>query len=129
MNGACIAQMLKVMELLKNTHYSQQELLDSLRLFFCYVNHRWCTWCEVTRYIANMQAPIFCYQLEADMRLHITVDSIQEEAQKNGRVANQIASWVRINEQALCQRYAQELEEKCSYGAVIFAKGDLIMLI
>ncbi len=35
-NGACLAQMLKVMELLKNTSYSQQELLDNLQLFFCY---------------------------------------------------------------------------------------------
>ncbi len=30
MNGACIAQMLKVTELIENTRYSQQEMLDSL---------------------------------------------------------------------------------------------------
>ncbi len=44
-------------------------------------------------------------------------------------VANQVASWVYINERALRQRYVQELEEKCSSGAVIFTKGDIIMLI
>ncbi len=43
MNGACITQMLKVTELLKNTCYTKQELLDSLRLFFCYINHHWDT--------------------------------------------------------------------------------------
>ncbi len=67
MNCACITQMLKVTELLKNTRYSQQELLDSLRLFFCYIDCRWFTWCKVIWYKANMQAPLFCYQLEVDM--------------------------------------------------------------
>ncbi len=43
MNRACITQMLKVTELIKNTRYSQQEMLDSLRLFFCYVGHCWGT--------------------------------------------------------------------------------------
>ncbi len=98
-------------------------------LFYCYVNHRWGMWCDVIWYAANVQAPLFCYQLEAAMRLRITVSSIQEDAQRHGIVADQIASWVCINERALHQRYAQELEEKCTLGMVIFAKGDLILLI
>ncbi len=31
--------------------------------------------------------------------------------------------------QALRQRYAEELEEKCGQGTIIFVKGDLIQLI
>ncbi len=46
MNGACIAQMLKVTELIKNS-YSQQEMLDSLRLFYCYISHHWGMRCNM----------------------------------------------------------------------------------
>ncbi len=123
MNGACIAQMLKVMELLKNTCYSWQELLDSLRLFFCYVDHHWGTWCDMVRYTANAQPSLFCYQLELDMRLCITINSILEDAQKNGVVADQMAAWICLNDWALRQRYMQQLEEMCSSRAVIFVKG------
>ncbi len=90
MNGACIAQMLKVTELLKNTCHMQQELLNSLRLFFCYVNHRWGMWCNVVQFATNVQAPLFCYQLEAAMRLCIMVNSIQEDAQRHGMVADRV---------------------------------------
>ncbi len=41
----------------------------------------------------------------------------------------QVASWVKINMRALRQRYAQELEAKCSHGTILFTKGDLIQLI
>ncbi len=63
------------------------------------------------------------------MRLRITINSIMEDAQNHRMVADQVASWVCINEQALCKRYAQELEEKCTSGMVIFVSGDLILLI
>ncbi len=41
----------------------------------------------------------------------------------------QVASWVKINMRALRQRYAQEMEEKCGQGMILFAKGNLIQLI
>ncbi len=34
-----------------------------------------------------------------------------------------------MNLRGLRQRYAQELEKKCSMGTILFAKGDLIQLI
>ncbi len=62
------------------------------------------------------------------MRLLVTIQSIQNEVAKNGKVADQIASWAKMNLRGLRQRYAQELE-KCGMGMILFAKGDLIQLI
>ncbi len=66
-NGASITQMLKVMELIKNTCYTQQEMLDSLQLFYCYISHCRGMQCNMVRYHANVQAPLICYQLEVAM--------------------------------------------------------------
>ncbi len=129
MSGSCIAQILKVTELLKNKCNMQQECLNSLRLFFNYIMHRWFMHCEVICFSANVQALLICYQLEMDMRLQVMIASILEEAQKRGHVADQMAAWVHINEQGLRQRYVQKLEEECSSGVVLFTKGDIIMLI
>ncbi len=63
------------------------------------------------------------------MRLCTAIGSIQEDAQQHSKSTDQFASWVHINERALRQRYAQELEEKCNQGTIIFAKGDLMVLI
>ncbi len=76
-----------------------------------------------------MQALLFCYELEASMRLLVTIDSIQALAHDSGKDATQVASWVKINLWGLQQRYAQELEKKCGMGTILFAKGDLIQLI
>ncbi len=115
--------------LLKNMRNSQQECLNGLLLFFNYVEHRWFMCCKVTRFMANVQALLVCYQLEVDMHLEVTINSILEEARKKGLVADQMAAWVHINEWSICQRYAQKLEEECSSGMVLFAKGDIIMCI
>ncbi len=60
------------------------------------------------------------------MRLPVTMDSIQAEAHNHGKDVAQVASWVMINLRGLWQRYAQELEKKCSTRTILFAKGDLI---
>ncbi len=63
------------------------------------------------------------------MRLLVTIQSIQNDARKNGKLADQVASWVKMNMRGLRQRYAQELEKKCGTGTILFTKGDLIQLI
>ncbi len=63
------------------------------------------------------------------MQLLVTIQSIQDEAHHNGKGADQIASWIKMNLRGLQQRYAQELEKKCGMGMILFAKGDLIQLI
>ncbi len=63
------------------------------------------------------------------MQLLVTIESIQNEALANGKEAVQVASWIKMNLRGLRQRYAQELEKKCSMGMILFAKGDLIQLI
>ncbi len=49
-------------------------------------------------YRANVQAPLFCYQQEAAMRLHVTISSIQQDTWQNNRDTLKVASWVKINE-------------------------------
>ncbi len=39
MNGACVAQLLIVMDTIKQTQHTQQEMNDSYRLFHCYIHH------------------------------------------------------------------------------------------
>ncbi len=39
MNGACVAQMLKVMDMIKLMQHMQQEMNDSYHLFHCYIHH------------------------------------------------------------------------------------------
>ncbi len=39
MNGACVAQLLIVMDTIKQTQHTQQELNDSYRLCHCYIHH------------------------------------------------------------------------------------------
>ncbi len=112
MNGACIAQLLIVMDTIKQTQHTQQEMTDRYRLFHCYIHHRWGTQCDMVCYRANVQAPLFCFQQEAAMRLRVTIAGIREDARQNNQDAAQVASWVKINERAFRQRYAQELEEK-----------------
>ncbi len=67
MNGACVAQILMVTDNIQKTQYPQLEMIDCLRLFFCYVLHWWGTRCDVIRYQPNVEAPLFCYELEASM--------------------------------------------------------------
>ncbi len=129
MNGACVTQILMVTDKIKLMQYMQEEMNACYRLFHCYLQHRWGTRCDVAGYQPNVQAPLFCYELEASMRLTVMMQSIQNEARKNGRVADQLASWVKMNQRGLRQRYAQELEKKCSTGTILFAKGDLYQLI
>ncbi len=129
MNGACIAQILMVMDMIRQMQYMQQEMNDCHRLFHCYMQHRWATLCDMIRYQANVQVPLFCYEQEAAMQLQVTMDSIQAEVHQHGQDAMQVASWVKINMRALRQRYAQELERKCSQGTILFVKGNLIQLI
>ncbi len=81
------------------------------------------------RYCPNVQAPLFCYELEASTRLLVPIQSVQTEVIKNGKSADQMASWIKMNLRGLRQRYAEELEKKCSTGMIMFAKGDLIQLI
>ncbi len=69
MNGACVAQILMVTDKIQKTQYSQEEMIDCYRLFHCYMQHRWGTRCDVICYRPNVQAPLFCYELEASMRL------------------------------------------------------------
>ncbi len=73
-------------------------MLDSLRLFFCYTSHHWGTRCNMIQFHTNMQAPLICCQLEAAMQLCTATNSIQQDAQQHGRSADQLASWVHINE-------------------------------
>ncbi len=94
MNGAWVTQMLKVMDTIKLTQHMQQEMIDSYRLFHCYIHHQWGMRCDVVHYQANVQVPLFCYQVEAAMRLRITIESIQEDAWQHNRDAAQVASWV-----------------------------------
>ncbi len=67
MNGACVAQILMVTDKIQQTQYSQLEMIDCYRLFYCYVLHRWGTRCDVVCYRPNVQAPLFCDELEASM--------------------------------------------------------------
>ncbi len=76
-----------------------------------------------------MQAPLFCYQLEVAMCLMVTIRSIQTDARKHNRPAEQISAWIKMNQWGLRQHYAQELEKKCGTGTILFAKGDLFQLI
>ncbi len=46
------------------------------------------------------------------MRLLVTIQSIQSEAAKNGKIADQIASWIKMNLRGIRQRYALELKKK-----------------
>ncbi len=43
MNGACVAQILRVTDTIQQTQYSQMEMLDCYRLFYCYLLHQWGT--------------------------------------------------------------------------------------
>ncbi len=104
-------------------------MLDCKQLFHCYGEHRWGTHCDVTRYRPNMQAPLFCYQVEASMHLGVVIQSVLIEAQKNHRPAQQMAAWIEINKQGLRMCYAQELEWRCAMGSILFSKGDLFQLI
>ncbi len=61
MNGACIAQLLIVMDTIRQTQYMQKEMLDCNCLFHCYIHHCWGTRCDVVHCRANVQAPLFCY--------------------------------------------------------------------
>ncbi len=40
MNGTCIAQLLIVMDMIKQTQHRQQEMNDSYHLFHCYIHHQ-----------------------------------------------------------------------------------------
>ncbi len=103
MSGACVAQILRVTDMIKQMQYSQQEMNDCYHLFHCYLLHWWGMRCNVVHYRPNIQAPLFCYELEASMRLLVTIDSIQTEAHNNGKYTVQIASWVKINLRGLQQ--------------------------
>ncbi len=70
--------------------------------------------------MVNIQTPLVCYQLEVDMHLEVMINSILEEVRMKGLITDQMAAWVRINEQGICQRYVQKLEEECSSSAVLF---------
>ncbi len=83
----------------------------------------------MVRYRPNVQVPLFCYQLEMSMHMTMVIQSIQADARKHNWPAQQMAAWIKINLQGLRQRYAQELERKCSTGTIVFAKGDLYQLI
>ncbi len=39
MNGACVAQLLIVTDMIKQTQHMQQEMNNSYRLFHCYIHH------------------------------------------------------------------------------------------
>ncbi len=80
MNGACIAQLLIVMDMIRQTQHMHQEMNDCHCLFHCYIHHQWGTRCDVVRYRANAQVPLFCYKQEAATQLLVTIDSIQEDA-------------------------------------------------
>ncbi len=82
MNGTCVAQLLIVLERICAMQNSQEQMIDCLRLFFCYVLHHWGTRCDVVRYRPNVQAPLFCYQLEAAMRLPVVIKSILDTTRK-----------------------------------------------
>ncbi|MCP4539772.1 MAG: hypothetical protein GY832_21755, partial [Chloroflexi bacterium] len=104
-------------------------MIDCKRLFHCYMEHRWGTRCDMARYRPNMQAPLFCYQLEAAMCMPVVIQSVLNDARKHNRPAQQMVAWIKINERGLLQCYAQELEKKCGTGTILFAKGDLYQLI
>ncbi len=67
MNGACVAQILMVMDMIRQTQYTQQEMNDCYHLFHCYMQHWWGMQCDMVRYQANVQAPLFCYEQEVAM--------------------------------------------------------------
>ncbi len=129
MNGACVAQLLAVIDKIQLTQVKQGQMLDCKRLFHCYMDHRWGTRCDVTRYHPNVQAPLFCYQVESSMRLGVVVPSVLEQARKQNRPAQQMAAWIIINKRGLRMRYAQDLEQRCRTGSILFTKGDLFQLI
>ncbi len=85
--------------------------------------------CDVVCYRPNVQAPLFCYQMEMSIQLPVVIQSIPNEARKHNRLAQQMAAWIQINERGLRQRYAQELERKCGTGNILFMKGDILQLI
>ncbi len=85
--------------------------------------------CDMVCYRPNVQAPLFCYQLEVAMRLMVTIRSIQTDARKHDQPAEQISAWIKMNQRGLRQRYTHELEKKCGTGTILFAKGDLFQLI
>ncbi len=128
-SGACVAQILTVLERIRTSQCSQAQMNECYRLFHCYLEHRWGTCCDVVRYWPNVQAPLFCYQMEAVLRLTVVIESIQRDAGEKRRPAKQMAAWIQINQQGLLQRYAQELERRCGMGTVLFGKGDLFQLV
>ncbi len=85
--------------------------------------------CDMVCYRPNMQAPLFCYQLESSMRMAVVVQSILTDTRKHNRLAQQMAAWIKMNLRGLRMQYAQELERKCGTGTILFAKGDLYQLI
>ncbi len=113
-NGACMAQIIKVMELLKLSPYMQMEWLDCLRCFFNYLMHHWYMRCDMTQRHPNVQVPLHIFQLEFEMHFQHMLDSILTQAAKIGQSADEMIAWVCINECRLRQRYAQKLEEE--YG-------------
>ncbi len=50
MNGACVTQILRVTDMIKQMQYMQQEMNDCYRLFHCYMLHQWGTRCDVVCY-------------------------------------------------------------------------------
>ncbi len=50
MNGACVAQLLAVIDKIRMTQCKQSQMNDCKRLFHCYLEHRWGTCCDVVRY-------------------------------------------------------------------------------
>ncbi len=63
MNGACVTQVLRVTDTIKQTQFMQQEMNDCYHLFHCYMQHQWGTRCNVIHCRPNVQAPLFCYEL------------------------------------------------------------------
>ncbi len=61
----------------------QSQMNDCKRLFHCYLEHRWGTHCDVAHYQPNVQAPLFCYQLESAMRMPVVIQSVLNDAQKH----------------------------------------------
>ncbi len=103
MNCACVAQILRATDTIPQTQYLQQEMNNCYWLFHCYLSHCWVTRCDVVSYWPNIQATLFCYELEASMRLLVTIQNIQDEAHRNGKGADQIVSWIKMNLQGLQQ--------------------------
>ncbi|MCP4545791.1 MAG: hypothetical protein GY835_04910, partial [bacterium] len=129
MSDACVAQIFAGLERIRTTQCSQGQMNECNRLFYCYLEHWWETRGDVVCYHPNMQAPMFCYQMELALRLTVTIESIKKEADKLRWPAQQMMAWIHINRRGLLQRYAQEFERKCGMGTVMFCKGDLFQLI